>query len=648
MCGVAGFCALNTNGSIIEHILLERMHNALRHRGPDGFGTWISQEYALGLTHRRLSIIDLSEKATQPMHDMHNRVVISYNGEIYNYQLLRTQLQEAGYHFFSRTDTEVLLYAYQHWGFQGMLDRLDGMFVIVLFDRVLNILFCVRDRIGIKPLYFSLQGGMFSFASEIKALWVLPWIQKKWQAHAVSHYLTYLSVPAPLTLYEGIYKLPAGHYIMFDAQRTMTVHRWFNLLDGVTNNGYHDETQIINSIDTLLCNAVHKRMLSDVPVGVFLSGGLDSSIITALMARHTQKVHSFTIAFGDGPEYDELMYARTVANYIGTQHHELTINEQDAFSSYQSMIHHQDEPLGDAVCVPLYHVSQLLKQSGVTVVQIGEGSDELFCGYDQYIKYLQMSRIWRVSQKMVPQFAKYSVYAHLSKRYAHSMNNLDIAHNWVHNRSLFYSGAIVFSELWKRDFCHVLTSSTEDPMVAAFFPRMHLNGCSYAMPNYYRQLLYHHMPHADQMQEMSYLELMHRLPELLLMRVDKMTMAHGVEARVPFLDYRLVQYALGMPMRYKYAHGHTKYILKKWSAGLLPDAIVYRKKMGFAAPTQRWYKQGLYFMPFLQELVAQKNRSWSDLLDKTYIDRMITQNKETTVDYSYQLWALQNLLACDV
>ena len=202
MCGVAGFCALNTNGSIIEHILLERMHNALRHRGPDGFGTWISQEYALGLTHRRLSIIDLSEKATQPMHDMHNRVVISYNGEIYNYQLLRTQLQEAGYHFFSRTDTEVLLYAYQHWGFQGMLDRLDGMFVIVLFDRVLNILFCVRDRIGIKPLYFSLQGGMFSFASEIKALWVLPWIQKKWQAHAVSHYLTYLSVPAPLTLYE--------------------------------------------------------------------------------------------------------------------------------------------------------------------------------------------------------------------------------------------------------------------------------------------------------------------------------------------------------------------------------------------------------------------------------------------------------------
>lgn len=626
------------------------MHQKMSHRGPDGCGVWSSYKHEVGFAHRRLSIIDLSEKAAQPMHDAQEHVVVSFNGEIYNFRELRTQLQNTGYHFVSNSDTEVLIYAYHHWGFHGMLNRLDGMFALALFDRVRNKLFCARDRIGIKPLYFSLQSGIFSFASEIKALWCLPWMHKKINQYAAYHYLTYLAPPAPMTLFDGVYKLPPGNSIEIDENRHIAFHKWYNMLDSVKYNthDYKNQKRVEHDLSSLLREAVHKRMVADVPVGVFLSGGIDSSVITALMAECADRVNTFTVAFSDGPEFDELKYARQVSNFFGTRHHEILIDEKDAFDCYQTMLHHQDEPLGDAVCVPLYYVAQLLKNSGVTVVQVGEGSDELFCGYAQYVKYLRMSYVWRLSQATVPGFAKYTLFRQLKKHYSRSINNLDIAHNWANNKPLFYSGAVVFSELWKEDICNMPLGTNYDPIVSELVPGIQLFGSSYAMADYYRDEMYATLPRADAMQVMSYLELKHRLPELLLMRVDKMTMAHSVEARVPFLDHTLVEYALGMPLKYKYAHGQTKYILKKVCEDLIPTDIIYRKKMGFAAPTTRWYKEGKYFAPFLQELLHQKKDDWQELLNFEYIDRMIKENQEASIDYSYQLWAVQNLLACDM
>jgi len=652
MCGIAGFCNLSSSAHVFDALFLKKMHEKMSHRGPDGCGIWSSYKHEIGLSHRRLSIIDLSEKAAQPMQDAQERVVVSFNGEIYNFRSLRTQLQVAGYNFISQSDTEVLLYAYLHWGFYGMLDRLDGMFALALFDRVRNKLFCARDRIGVKPLYFSVQSEVFSFASEIKALWCLPWMYKKINKNAAYHYLTYLASPAPMTLFDGVYKLPPGYSIEIDEHRNVTFHKWYNMLDAVKSNiyDYKHQKSVEHSLSSLLRTAVHKRMVADVPVGVFLSGGIDSSVTTALMAECTNQVNTFTVAFSDGPELDELKYARRVADFFNTRHHEILINEKDAFDCYQTMLHHQDEPLGDSVCVPLYYVAQLLKNAGVTVVQVGEGSDELFCGYAQYVKYLRMSYAWRLSQMTVPVFARSALLTQLKKHYPRSINNLDIAYNWVHNKNLFYSGAVVFSELWKQDICSLSpgTDTDHDSIVTALMPDMQLFGNSYAMADYYRDELYKTLPRADSMQEVSYLELKHRLPELLLMRVDKMTMAHSVESRVPFLDHALVEYALGMPLKYKYAYGQTKYILKKVCENLIPKDIIYRKKMGFAAPTTRWYKEGKHFESFLQELLIQKKDDWRELLNFECIDRMLKENKRETVDYSYQLWAVQNLLACDI
>lgn len=650
MCAIAGFCALKTNAAVLDPLFLQYMHESMKHRGPDGCGVWFSAQHAVGLAHRRLSILDISENGAQPMSDLQEQVIVSFNGEIYNFRFLRDQLQSMGYQFKSHTDTEVLVYGYHHWGFNGMLARLDGMFAIALFDRVRNTFFCARDRIGIKPFYFSVQNDIFSFASEVKALWCLPWIEKKINYHAAYHYLTYLASPAPLTLFEGVYKLPAGYSIEINANRMLLFHRWYVLLDDVKahNYQYHDQDDVIRTLSSLLRSAVHKRMISDVPVGVFLSGGLDSSVTTALMAECADQVNTFTVAFSDGPELDELLYARRVADFFGTRHHEILINEKDAFACYQTMIHHQDEPLGDSVCVPLYYVAKLLKDSGVTVVQVGEGADELFCGYAQYVKYLRMAPFWGPLQSVTPFFMRKALFVMLKKQYPKSMNNLDVAYNWTHKKSLFYSGALVCSELWKKELCHTIDQKEADPIVAALIPGMHLYNDSYAMADYYRDELFASLPSADMMQVISYLELKHRLPELLLMRADKMTMAHGVEARVPFLDRALVTYALGMPMHYKYKYGQTKYILKKVCEDILPHDVIYRKKMGFAAPTTRWYKKGNYFVPHLQDLLHTKSLVWQELLDVEYIQNMINHNQQDAVDYSYQLWAIQNLLSCEL
>lgn len=650
MCAIAGFCNVNHDTFILDSTLLERMQQSMAHRGPDGSGTWTSCKQGVGLTHRRLSIIDLSDDAAQPMHDPQEHIVVSFNGEIYNYKELRTQLKAAGYHFRTKSDTEVLIYGYHAWGFHEMLNRLDGMFAIVLFDRIANKLFCARDRIGIKPFYFSVQSGIFSFASEIKALWCLPWMQKTINQNAAYHYLTYLASPAPLTLFEGVYKLPPGHSIVVDEYRRIAFHRWYYMLDTIKQRAYNygSEVEVQQHVHTFLESAVQKRMIADVPFGVFLSGGIDSSVVTALMARHTDRVNTFTVAFSDGPEYDELAHARRIVKEFNTNHHEIIINEKHAFECYQKLVHHQDEPLGDSVCVPLYYVSQLLKQSGVTVVQVGEGSDELFCGYDQYVRSIAMNRMWRASQMMIPPFAKRFIHHALSRRYPRSINHLDVVRNWKDGRSLFHSGAVVFSELWKQKFCTQQEEQLHDPIVAALVPAMNIHQDSYAVADYYRDELRSVFPRADHMQIISYLELKHRLAELLLMRVDKMTMAHAVEARVPFLDHALVEYVLGMPMTYKYRKGTTKYILKKVCEDLIPHDVIHRKKMGFAAPTTRWYKQGKYFVPFLQSLMEEKQSVWSEMLDFAYINQMIAQNQKGAVDYSYQLWAIQNLLACDL
>lgn len=649
MCGIAGFCNLSRSNFFADRLLLEKMQQTIAHRGPDGYRIWSSDRHQIGVAHRRLSIVDLSDAGFQPMMDEDETVIVCCNGEIYNHLELKKELESYGHKYRSGSDTETILHAYKQWGID-CLEKLDGMFFIMIFDKQKNQLYLVRDRVGIKPIYFSLQGGVCSFASEIKALWQLPWIEKKIKSLAVYHYLTYLVTPAPMTLYEGIYKLPAGFYLKLDANRQISFTNWYSPVAQqslYSKKDLESEQFCIEEIRRLLRTSIKKRMMSDVPFGVFLSGGIDSSLNVALMSEFTDKVKTFNVSFSDGPEYSEVDWARKVAKQFNTEHHELVISEKEAFQFFEKMVYHQDEPIGDCVCVPLYYVSKLLKDSGVTVVQVGEGADELFCGYSMYARYLDIHKPFLFSQKYTPKFIKKTGENLFAKLFPEKFDKRQLLHNWVYNKALFWGGAVVFPETLKQEIIYEQTATAYDLIVEKIYAGFGQTADSYNLVDYHLKELKKINSDADFLQQMIYLELKQRLPELLLMRVDKMTMATSVEGRVPFLDHKLIEFALQIPHQLKYKNGVTKYILKKACEGILPNDVIYRKKMGFAAPATRWFRNGLYFKNHLQGLLASKRQQWEPILNIDAIETMIEKNTANGTDYSYHLWAVQNLMGFD-
>jgi asparagine synthase (glutamine-hydrolysing) len=651
MCGIAGFLNLYRSNFSLDASLLDDMQRTIAHRGPDGYRIWKDERMQLGIVHRRLSIIDLSDAGFQPLFDTEKTIAVCCNGEIYNHATLRKELESYGYRFQSHSDTEVIVYAYKHWGI-SFLEKLQGMFAIVIADLKKQELYLVRDRIGVKPFYFSLQGEILSFASEIKALWKLPWISRTINQQGLYHYLTYMVTPAPMTLYQRVYKLPAGFYLKVSSDKKVTFTQWYTpLLSSVSRHSYRydNEQECIDTIRSLLGQAVQKRLIADVPFGAFLSGGIDSSLIVALMAQYTDNIKTFNVSFSDGPEFSEIEWARKVAKQFNTDHHEIIISEKEAFNFFEKMVYHQDEPLADCVCIPLYFVSQLLKNAGVTVALVGEGADELFCGYSSYARYIDFyNKYWNPSQKFIPAFAKKTMYHCASTLFPGKLNYLDKLKNWSENRSLFWSGAVVFTEEGKKSLYRSDNYFYPDPIVEAVYPGFNQSLDSYAIVDYHLKQLKTQIPSADFLTSMIYLELKQRLPELLLGRVDKMTMATSVEARVPFLDHALVEYAFHMPSHYKYRNGTTKYILKKVAQGLIGDDVIYRKKIGFAAPTMRWFKQGQYFKPYFEQLLHDKKQLWSPYINLDYVHNLFNDNQSNKHEASMHLWTLQNLIACNI
>lgn len=649
MCGFAGFCRLEKNTVAVDTELLHRMAGRLVHRGPDDEGVWLEKSVDVGLANRRLSIIDLSSAGHMPMHDSTESFVITYNGEIYNYLELRAQLQQLGYAFRSHTDTEVILVGYAAWG-EKVLERLDGIFAFAIYDKKKHELFIARDRIGVKPLYFSLQGGFLSFASEIKALWSLPWMQQEISSQATYHYLTFMVTPAPYTIFQGVYKLPAGHFIRVDAARNVTYHEWYDVLKNLpatTPKECLDTYLSVEKIKSLFFDATKKRLIADVPVGAFLSGGIDSSLNVALMAQFLPKLKTFTINFADSPEHDELVWARLVAQRFDTEHHEISITEKDAAEFFEQMVYFLDEPLADCVCVPFYFVAKLARDVGMKVVQVGEGADELFFGYPVYAQHAKLAETWwKYGLRTVPPFLRkplskaLGLFLHKRPHYA------DLVRNWAHGRTHFWSGAVAFSEKQKEMLLSgaIQENHKIDPVVAKIYPGLAQNFDSYSIIDYHRKRLFEALPHADFGQEMLYLELKHRLPELLLMRADKMAMAASIEAREPYLDYKMVEFAFQIPLSIKYQQQTTKFLLKQVARGILPDVIIDRQKKGFGAPTTRWYEQGQFFPAYYQKVAV------TNALGKKFFKTSVAPVLENTyqaarAQYAVQRWVLQNLWA---
>ena len=660
MCGIVGVFNYGREAAV-DISAVERMRDTMVHRGPDGAGIWASPGGKVVLGHRRLSIIDLSTTAAQPMSNEDGTVWVTFNGEIYNHGGLRQELLGGGHRFKTdHSDTETIVHGYEQWGLDGLVDRLAGDYGIGIWDERRRVLHLVRDRIGVKPVYFALRDGMLAFASEIKALLQHADVRPEIEPSAMYHYLTFMTTPAPLTMFRGIYKLPPACTLSLAMGGEPSVRRYWDAVPGrgiapESVAGMDDDAAeefYVRGVRDRLERAVDRRMMSDVPFGVFLSGGIDSSTNVALMARLMDRpVDTFTVGFADHTHLNELEYARLVAREYKTNHHEIMVAERDMVGYLDQLIHSQDEPIADWVCIPLYFVSKLARDSGTTVVQVGEGSDEQFCGYDGYMMYLRLyEKYWKPFRSYLPGPLR-SLAAGAAIRAARLRPKwtvyADIIDRAARGREHFWSGAHVFWDLMKRDLVvpgSIRPSADLKAAAAAgLVDPTYLEPDSYNVVRSFLEPFDRQFPGRDVLTRMIHAEFRLRLPELLLMRVDKIGMSTTIEARVPFLDHELVEFTMDVPMRFKARGGKAKTLLKKAVTGLIPDEIIDRPKMGFGAPMSQWLRGD-----FGRRVQADFERSRlmrEGYFDPGYVRRLCVDHLEGRQDNSIFIWSLFNLVA---
>ena len=623
MCGIAGALVFDGEGFRVTEPWLVGLRDQMAHRGPDGAGVWVAPDGGIGLAHRRLSIIDLSDAAAQPMWNEDGTCWLVFNGEIYNHAEIRSELIARGGHRWrtDHSDSEVILHAFEEWGID-CLHRFRGMFAFALWDGRARELWLVRDRIGIKPLYWSRHHGRLTFASEIKALLADPDQPRRVNATALYHFLSFLTTPAPDTLFDGIEKLPAGSWMRVSADGRIERRRWWDAWDEVQPLTGLSEAAIAERVIDELRTAVRYRKVSDVPVGIFLSGGIDSSTNAALFSEgERSQVRTFSVAYRDehASYPSELPYARAMAARIGAEHHEYLITLDDLVGFLPQMVHLQDEPIADPVCVPVYFVSKLAREHGVTVCQVGEGADELFIGYPSWQRALERQAM---ADWPIPRVALRSAVSMLRAAGYGRTFQLEALRRASLGQPTFWSGAEAFTEGEKQAMLGsamkaVASDLTSWDVIEPIRRRFEAGAWERTPENW-----------------MSYTDLNLRLPELLLMRVDKMSMGVSLEGRVPFLDHRFVSLALSIPTRFKLAGGELKHVLKKAVRGLIPDEVIDRRKQGFGVPVNEMMAERL--RPVARRAVQHFARE-TGLLDPVAVDAVVERADGAKV------WYLMNL-----
>lgn len=609
MCGIAGFIGdndfcLNKENAVNN---LVKMTNIIAHRGPDDEGCWADNN--IGLGHRRLSIIDLSNAGHQPMESEDKKLVLVFNGEIYNFIELKKDLEKQGVVFKSHSDTEVILHGYRVWG-KGVLQRLNGMFAFAIWDAKRNEMFLARDRVGKKPLYYSHFNNVHLFGSEIKSILSWPGFKREANLEAIHHYLTYQYVPSPLTAFDGIKKLPPAHYMVIKPGNEPLIKKYWQL-NSPEKAKRKSESVLVEELDELLHNSVKARMISDVPIGAFLSGGVDSSAIVAIMAKYSEKpIKTFTIGFEE-KDYDESDYARQVATLYGTEHHEFNV-KPDAMALLPELVWHYNEPFADASAIPTYYISKMTSEH-VKVVLNGDGGDESFIGYQRYLT----CRSWLDDDLNILNRFQWKNHAKkiltklgVRKYNIHNLTNLPqmyegpMAFFYDSHKSLGYGNALKeYHNNFSMERLSPFFSNSVDPAASAAWADIH-----------------------------TY------LPDDLLVKVDVATMAHSLEARSPLLDYKLMEWAASVPSDMKLKGNETKSILKTTLKPYLPDDILYRPKMGFGVPLEHWFRNEL--KDFTEELLFSKSFEGRQLIEPSFIRQMIKEHQEGVSLHHTRLWAL--------
>lgn len=658
MCGIVGAFQPSGHG-LTSDAELAVMRERLAHRGPDGAGIWRSPQEDCVLGHRRLAIIDLSTTADQPMVSADGKVALIFNGEIYNHADIRRELEGLGKYTFKtdHSDTEALLYAFIEWG-PECVHKLYGMFAIMIYDgRVPGrpVLHLVRDRIGIKPLYFTkTTAGEWLFGSEIKALLAHPAVSTRMNDTAFWHYLTFIVSPAPMTMFDGIFKLPAGYWVTIDHHGQGKAERYWR--NSPRSDAYFSTKDLsfeeaTDELIRLLRLSIKRRMVSDVPFGVLLSGGVDSSLNVALMSELMDRpVTTFTVGYKQHGEFNEFDHARKLAKRYGTDHHETEIDSDEALAFLPQLVEYQDEPIADNVCIPLYFLSRLVRQSGTTVVQVGEGADENFLGYWWCDHYLQKDReVYRPALAGKPPLPALKPF--LRKLFnkakgspvALSTEDQEIIRRAQRGQELFWGGAVCW---WGglRDQLTPSASSYKAPSpcpIADLVPEGHLTLDSHAVVKGYYDDAGPVWDEPEILRKIPYMEHQLRLPEHLLMRVDKMTMAHAIEARVPFLDHDVVEFARRLPSEYKLADGLGKRIVKKAAEPYVDHDLLYRRKQGFGAPMDKWFLDPAFGKRCI-DAFEQSALTREGYFDADFVRRLLKDQTEGRTNYGFHLWTVMN------
>jgi len=631
MCGINGIYNFQ-NSKTIQKTEIEKSRDTMIHRGPNGCGIYISPDKKIGFGHRRLAIIDLSDAGSQPMTNEDKTIWITYNGEIYNFKELKEQLIKKSHKFISHSDTEVIIHSYEEYGFD-CVNKFNGMFAFAIWDENKKILFAARDHMGVKPFYYAFQNGSFYFASEPKAILACPSFKKELEEKNISYYLTFGCLPSPFTLFKDIFKLAPANYLIIDKTGKPEIKEYWNPL-GRQNKISKNESEEYYSSETkrILEDSINAQMVSDVPFGCFLSGGIDSSTNAALMSKALgEPVETFSIGSEGYEKYNEFEYSRKTADLLGARKHEMLIVANDLMNFLPQYAHYADDPNGDYVCFLVYYLSKFIRDNGVIVAQVGEGSDEIFAGYDPYLLSVNLyEKIWRHLEK-TPSFVKKIPYL-LSRSVP--LARFDFQKEYLRrlavNEEPFWGSAIAFTTIQKQKL-----------LTKEFAGKLEKNH-EYNVVSKYYQDLKKIDPEADFLEKLTYLELKTRLAELLLMRVDKMSMAHSIEARVPFLDYRLVELAMKIPQAIKLKNNTTKYILKKAVSGIIPDEIIWRKKQGFGAPVSEWLKNEKTGKQLLNIIYNSKLKE-RNILNYDNINEILNLHRPGEKDHSFRLWNLITL-----
>lgn len=634
MCGIAGIVHRGV-GSHRKEVL--RMLREEKHRGPDDWGVYEDKTISLG--QRRLSIIDLSSAGKQPMSNEDGSVWIVFNGEVYNFKEIKQKLKK--HRFKSHSDTEAIIHACEEWGIPWAIEKFVGMFAFALYDSRRKKLFLVRDRFGVKPLYYALQEGRLLFASEIKAMLALNLLERSMNRSALWHYLSFLSTPAPQTLFEGVYKVPAGFYLEVDlTERTPeTALKRYWSLEEVELDYSVSERAASSLLERLFLKSMEYRMVSDVPVGVFLSGGLDSSIVAAMAHRNSgEKMKTFNVSF-DIPEFDESKWARLVSEHLNTEHHEVHIGKKDAMELFGKLAYIQDEPIADPVCLPLYYLSRAAHKQGIKVIQVGEGGDEAFCGYLGYELEKYRYRVGKTIRRM-PSPARRVALAAL-KVVLPVASRATAGHAAWPSTTLAARVAkgIQRSEWLLKTFVenelpayHVMAFNEDEKVKLA----PSIKGVSsYAVLNELTQLRKQVTSFDGYLARVRLGEYRQRLPELLLMRLDKFLMRFSVEGREPFLDHRLVWESMRIPSSL-HMLGEKKHLMKMFATKYLPKEVVYRKKVGFGVPVDVFMRDREFRDACCEAL---SGRALAEYFDEGRVKRLF---EGTAPSSPTKVWALVN------